>query len=76
MIDLTKPVRRYVETRRAGTQVMEISRSGVRFRDKGSPRWMGPISWDAIYVKCAEIEAEALRRENAELRKARRKGRA
>jgi hypothetical protein len=81
MTILTKPVRREVVAvglpKGKGGQpralIVTIAREGVYVREKGRRTTFGPLSFGSLYLRCAEVQAYAIRRERAEKRKNARK---
>lgn len=56
---LTKPVHRLDER---DNLIVTLAPDGVYVREKGKRTRFGPLSYKALYLRCAQVNAEAIRK--------------
>jgi hypothetical protein len=81
MTNLHKPVRRRIEVRERGRigpalYTLEISQDGVRMRQYGKVKWLGPVPFGHVWMMCGRASADQIRRDREARARARRAGRA
>jgi hypothetical protein len=75
MTELTKPVTRRVRFKPSGYSARElivrIAPEGLYLREAGRRTWYGPMSWNSLHVRAAELSVEPTRRQAAVARRRR-----
>lgn len=73
MTGLDRAVRRETPDRYAGRPlVVELSRDGIRVKEKGRRTWYGPYPVITLFKRLGQMEADRIVRERKAARKARR----
>ena len=74
MTRLEKVVRRETDDRYAGRPlIVELSRDGIRVKEKGRRTWYGPYPVVTLFKRLGQMEADRIVRERKARRKSRRK---
>ena len=75
MTELKRPVRREtLDSYRGRPIVVELTREGVRVKEKGRRTWFGPYTYRQLFARLAQLEGDRIIRERKAARKAK-KGR-
>jgi hypothetical protein len=67
---LTKPVRREIAAENGMTLIIELTPAGIMIKEKGRRTAYGPLSYAALHIRGAQLEAAHRAREKQLERKA------